>query len=70
MMIFDQFAILIERLLKNKTTKEVARIFGKERKWVYSIKNGCCFHLDYNVICGLNKLGYDIKIVKKKEVKQ
>lgn len=64
-MIIEDIANLVCSLYQNKTAKEVSRIFGRERKWAYSIMNGTTFLLDYDFIAGLSSLGYELKLVKK-----
>ena len=64
-MIIEDIANLICSLCHDKTAREVARIFGRERKWAYSIMNGATFILDYDFIAGLSSLGYELKLVRK-----
>ena len=66
-MITEDIAELIAELHKTKSAAEVAKIFNKERKWVFSIINGCTFRLDYGFIAGLSQLGLELKLVKKGE---
>lgn len=63
-MIIDDIADLITELHKKVPAHRIAKIFNRERKWVCAIENGCTMRLDYDLICGLNKLGYDLKLVK------
>lgn len=63
-MIIEDMARLMDELCKKNKTKYVARQFGKERKWVYSVKNGCSFVIDAKVVAGLREFGYDIKLVR------
>lgn len=64
-MILDDIADLIEGLIKKEPAKEVARHFGKERKWCYFHKYGYSFVLNAEFIAGLNHYGYELKLVKK-----
>lgn len=66
-MIIEDMAKLLDELCKDNKTKYIAHQFGKERKWVYSVKNGCSFVIDANVVAGLREFGYDIKLVKLRE---
>ena len=66
-MIIEDMANLITELRKRQSAREIAKIFNKERKWVYAIENGCTFRLDYNLIIGLNELGYEIKLQKRSD---
>ena len=63
-MIFDDIAYLISH--SGKSTKELCRTFNRERKTIYSYKNGATFYCDYNFVCGLNALGYELVIVDHK----
>ena len=63
-MIIEEMSNLVESLQQKMSAEKVAKIFGKERKWTFSIKNGCNFRIDYGLIAGLKSLGYEIKIVK------
>ena len=67
-MILDDIADVIIEARRTKTAKEIARLFSKERKWVFFAQEGCNLRLDYNLVSGLNALGYELKLVKKKEV--
>lgn len=64
-MILEDIADLVCSLYKDKTAREVARIFGIERKWAHMVMNGTCIRLDYAFIAGLSSLGYELKLVKK-----
>ena len=64
-MIIEDIANLICSLYHDKTAREVARIFGRERKWAHSVMNGTCIRLDYDFIAGLSSLGYELKLVRK-----
>lgn len=63
-MIIDDLADLFTELQKNNSHKEIARHFGRERKFVISMKNGCGFHLDYGFIAGLKHFGYELVLRK------
>ena len=65
-MIIEDIADLISDLHRKMSAEKVAKIFDKERKWIYSIKNGCTFRIDYGLIAGLKSLGYEIKLEKVK----
>lgn len=62
-MIIDDIADLVAECHKMMPAKKVARIFDKERKWVYTAETGCTIRLDYGLIAGLNQLGYELKLV-------
>ena len=54
----------IEELSEKHTNKEIARHFGRERKFVTNMKCGCCFHMNPEFIAGLREYGYELKLVK------
>lgn len=65
-MIFDDVADLITKQMKaGKSAERLAHIFQVERKTIYRYRDGCCFHLTYNFLCGLHYLGYDLALVKR-----
>lgn len=65
-MIFDDIADLITiQMQSGQSAERLANIFQVERKTIYNYRNGCCFRLTYDFICGLNRLGYDLALVKK-----
>ena len=59
-MILEDIAVLFES--RKEPAHELARKFGRERKFVYSMKHGCGFHCDVDFICGLYSLGYELKL--------
>lgn len=63
--ILEDIANLFEDLEKNHTHKEIARHFGRERKFVINMKLGCGFHMNPSFIAGLNNYGYELKLVRK-----
>lgn len=63
-MIFDEIAELMESQMEKKTAAQIAAMFNRERKSIYFWRCGCAFRCDIDFVCGLNKLGYDIKLVK------
>lgn len=62
-MIIDDIADMVAELHKTMPATKVARIFDKERKWVYTTKAGCTIRLDYGFIAGLHQLGYELKLI-------
>lgn len=64
-MIIDDIADLMLELRKTKTASQIGEIFGRKRKTIYAISQGCTFHLDYDFIAGLSSLGYELKLVKR-----
>lgn len=63
-MIFEDIANLFEELSSKYTHKEIARHFGRERKFVINMKCGCGFHMNPEFIAGLREYGYELKLVK------
>ena len=57
--------IYFQNYQKKHTHKEIARHFGRERKFVISMKNGCNPTLNAEFVAGLNNYGYELKLVKK-----
>ena len=66
-MILDDIADLFSELEKKQTHKEISRHFGRERKFVISMKCSCGLHLNPEFIAGLNHYGYELKLVKKEK---
>lgn len=64
-MILEDIAVLFEELRKQDKAKDIARHFGRDRKYVYSIVNGCNVVLNPEFIAGLNHYGYELKLMKK-----
>lgn len=63
-LIFDDVADAISECMEKESAADIAKKFNRERKTVYSWRNGCGFHCDVDFICGLNQLGYDLKLTK------
>ena len=63
-MILEDIANLFEELSSKYTNKEIARHFGRERKFVINMKSGCNFHMNPEFIAGLKEYGYELKLVK------
>lgn len=63
-MLIEDLAVLFEELNKKYAAKDIAKHFERERKFIYYMKNGCTFHLDYAFIAGLKYFGYELKLVK------
>jgi hypothetical protein len=66
-MLIEDIASLMEDLHKTYSAKEVSRHFGRERKWLYSVMNGCGIHLNPEFIAGLNHFGYELRLVRKEK---
>lgn len=67
MIVFEQLARVIEGAnASGVSTNGLARLFNRNRKTIYSYKNGCGFHCDLDFVMGLQSLGYEITITKKR----
>lgn len=66
-MILTDIPDLFEELCSLHTHKEIARHFGRERKFVISMKNGCNVKITPEFIAGLNHFGYELILVKKEK---
>lgn len=64
-MFLEDIANLFEELSKNERHNDIARHFGRERKFVMFMKCGCGFHMNAEFLAGLNHYGYELKLVKK-----
>ena len=63
-MVITEIQDLFCELNKKYTWQEIARHFGKERKWPMSVATGCNFTLNAEFVAGLRSYGYDLKLVK------
>ena len=63
-MILEDIANLFKELSAKHTNKEIARNFGRERKFVINMKHGCNFHMNPEFIAGLREYGYELKLAK------
>ena len=61
-MIFDDVADVMNKL----PVKKIQRATGMRRSRIYSLRCGCTFNLDYGIVAALQKLGYEVKLEKKK----
>ena len=64
-MVLDDIADFFCELSKKQKHKDIARQFGRERKFVCNVKNGCNFNLNPEFVAGLAEYGYELKLVKK-----
>lgn len=63
-LIFDELSDLLEREMQRQPAAQIAKLFNRERKFIYSMRDGCGFHCDLDFICGLRALGYDLVVQK------
>lgn len=59
-MIFDDVA----KIMKKRSIREIQRLTGLRRDRIYSLRCGCTFNMDYDLVNAFKKMGYDVKIVK------
>lgn len=59
-MIFDDVA----EAMVHHPIKEIRRKTGLRRSRIYSLRCGCTFNLDYELVRALELLGYEIKLEK------
>ena len=64
-MISDDLSELISHELSHRTAADLAREFNREKKFVYYLENGSSFRCDPDFVCGLNGLGYELRLVKR-----
>lgn len=64
-LIFDELGDILEREMQRQTASEIGKQFNRDRKSIYSMRDGCGFRCDFDFICGLRALGYDLVIQKK-----
>ena len=57
-MIFDEIAnVMIAR-----PVKEIMRKTGLTKNRVYSLRMGCTFHMDYELLFALQRMGYEVRV--------
>lgn len=61
-LIFDDVA----NIINNFSVEEIRNKTGLKKGRIYNLRNGCTFYLDYNLYFAFKKLGYEIKIEKRK----
>ena len=63
-MVLTDIHNLFCELKKKYTCKEIARHFGKERKWTMLVADGGNIVLNPEFVAGLRHFGYDLKLIK------
>lgn len=58
--IFDDIA----DVMSHHSIREIKRKTGLRKSRIYSLRCGCTFHLDYDLVVALKRLGYEIKLEK------
>ena len=56
--IFDDIA----DVMSHHSIREIKRKTGLRKSRIYSLRCGCTFHLDYDLVVALKRLLYDIKL--------
>lgn len=59
-MIFDDVA----EIMNKRSIREIRRVTGLRRDRIYSLRCGCTFNMDYDMVNALRKMGYEIKVEK------
>lgn len=57
-MIFDDIA----NVMSARPVKEIVRRTGLTKNRVYSLRMGCTFRMDYELLSALQRMGYEVKI--------
>lgn len=60
-MIFDDVAAIMQ----THSMRELRRKTGLRKSRIYSLRCGCTFNMDYDLVRALGRLGYEIKLEKK-----
>ena len=58
--IFDDIA----DVMSHHSIREIKRKTGLRKSRIYSLRCGCTFHLDYDLVVALKRLEYEIKLEK------
>ena len=54
----------IADVMSHHSIREIKRKTGLRKSRIYSLRCGCTFHLDYDLVVALKRLGYEIKLEK------
>jgi len=58
-MIFEDIA----NVMNARPVKEIMRKTGLTKNRVYSLRMGCTFHMDYELLFALQRMGYEVRVV-------
>ena len=58
-MIFEDIA----NVMNARPVKEIMRKTGLTKNRVYSLRMGCTFHMDYELLFALLRMGYEVRVV-------
>ena len=57
-MIFEDIA----NVMNARPVKEIIRKTGLTKNRVYSLRMGCTFHMDYELLFALQRMGYEVRV--------
>ena len=57
-MIFEDIA----NVMNARPVKEIVRKTGLTKNRVYSLRMGCTFHMDYELLFALQRMGYEVRV--------
>ena len=57
-MIFEDIA----NVMNARPVKEIMRKTGLTKNRVYSLRMGCTFHMDYELLFALQRMGYEVRV--------
>lgn len=60
-MIFEDIA----NVMNARPVKEIMRKTGLTKNRVYSLRMGCTFHMDYELLFALQRMGYEVRVMEK-----
>lgn len=66
MKILEDIWDLFYSLHNKKSAAEISRLFGYERKWLYARQQANSFVINDKFIAGLDSLGYELVLRKKR----
>ena len=58
-MIFEDIA----NVMNARPVKEIMRKTGLTKNRVYSLRMGCTFHMDYELLFALQRMGYEVRVI-------
>ena len=58
-MIFEDIA----NVMNARPVKEIMRKTGLTKNRVYSLRMGCTFHMDYELLFALQRMGYEVRVL-------
>ena len=55
--------IFCANVMNARPVKEIMRKTGLTKNRVYSLRMGCTFHMDYELLFALQRMGYEVRVV-------